>query len=572
MVRFAILCNGTEIKEWELNCVKHLLKFEGTQLAAILIEDGARSNTNGARRSLQSGRCLLFRLFARIFVRPTAFRTRLLNGHFPDVPMLRSPGPNRNVRDSSGHPAEKDALRELGLDFILSFGTFQGQPGLSDITRWGVWSFHPIAVNSQGVGEPLFHEVLEGLDTACVVLQAAIGPNTQPVELKRGRMGIDKTSYSETLNNVFTEISKWPAFVTKRILLTGLEPTDSPSSPEDVAVTEVPTNLTTLSFIASLAKGLLGSKYDSLFRHERWNIGIARSPIESFLDSSVMPDIGYLPEPAGKTVFRADPFGIWEEDKLTLMFEEFDYRDPKGYIACSEMVSGLSRSTSRVVFREPFHMSYPYLFRHEGDIYCVPETGENRTIELLRAVDFPLRWTKIVDLAEDVGGTDSTLFQYGGLWWLAYTDSDHDANLNLFLRYSHQLGGPWQPHAANPVKTDIRSARPAGTPFMHKYRLYRPSQDCSESYGGRVVINRIDKLTPEAFEEVPVAFVEPDKDGPYPDGLHTISSVGSVTLVDGLRLTFIPAVFCERLFGRIGKTVAGFKRVLSTSGNQRTRG
>ena len=37
--------------------------------------------------------------------------------------------------------------------------------------------------------------------------------------------------------------------------------------------------------------------------------------------------------------------------------------------------------------------------------------------------------------------------------------------------------------------------------------------------------------------------VEPDKNGPYPDGLHTLSAFGDMTLVDGKREQFIwPAV------------------------------
>jgi hypothetical protein len=37
--------------------------------------------------------------------------------------------------------------------------------------------------------------------------------------------------------------------------------------------------------------------------------------------------------------------------------------------------------------------------------------------------------------------------------------------------------------------------------------------------------------------------VEPDKNGPYPDGLHTLSAFGEMTLVDGKREQFIwPAV------------------------------
>jgi hypothetical protein len=53
------------------------------------------------------------------------------------------------------------------------------------------------------------------------------------------------------------------------------------------------------------------------------------------------------------------------------------------------------------------------------------------------------------------------------------------------------------------------------------------------------VINEIIALSPSAFEEKTVAAVEPDKQGPYPDGLHTLSAFGDMTLVDGKREQFI---------------------------------
>ena len=62
---------------------------------------------------------------------------------------------------------------------------------------------------------------------------------------------------------------------------------------------------------------------------------------------------------------------------------------------------------------------------------------------------------------------------------------------DLHIWWSDDLFGQWRPHAANPVKIDARSARPAGTPFVHAGTLYRPAQDCSHTYGGAVAICRV---------------------------------------------------------------------------------
>jgi hypothetical protein len=88
------------------------------------------------------------------------------------------------------------------------------------------------------------------------------------------------------------------------------------------------------------------------------------------------------------------------------------------------------------------------------------------------------------------------------------------------------------------VKEDIRSSRPAGTPFFHEGELIRPAQDCSKTYGGRIVLNRVTRLTPTKFEEQQVAVVDPLTDSPYPNGIHTLSAVGNFTMLDAKRLVF----------------------------------
>jgi hypothetical protein len=101
------------------------------------------------------------------------------------------------------------------------------------------------------------------------------------------------------------------------------------------------------------------------------------------------------------------------------------------------------------------------------------------------------------------------------------------------------------------VKLDIGSSRPAGTPYRVDGRLYRPAQDCSGAYGAAVVINEIVTLTVDMFEERPVARLAPMADGQLPDGLHTLSAFGVLTLVDGKRMIFAPGLALRRLVRRL---------------------
>src|SRR5213593_4420246 len=195
----------------------------------------------------------------------------------------------------------------------------------------------------------------------------------------------------------------------------------------------------------------------------------------------------------------------------------------------------------RVAIDLPVHASYPYLVVDRGEIYCIPETNESREIGLHRAVDFPTRWEKVGTLVSGVAALDPTVFRHEGRWWLTCTDRDVGENMPLFVWHARNLEGPWEPHALNPVKADIRSSRPAGTPFVHGANLYRPAQDCSRMYGGGIVINRVVRLTPTEFAEEPAATVEPFSESPFPDGIHTLSGVGDITLIDSKRHRFIPS-------------------------------
>jgi hypothetical protein len=119
-----------------------------------------------------------------------------------------------------------------------------------------------------------------------------------------------------------------------------------------------------------------------------------------------------------------------------------------------------------------------------------------------------------------------------GRWWLFATRPGRHSLTKLYLWWADDLTGPWTPHPLNPVKTDVRSARPAGTPFIHDGRLYRPAQDCVDGYGSAVALCEVTTLTPTAFEERVVNVVRADPSWARPFGLHTLAAARDRTLLD----------------------------------------
>jgi hypothetical protein len=192
-------------------------------------------------------------------------------------------------------------------------------------------------------------------------------------------------------------------------------------------------------------------------------------------------------------------------------------------------------SEPEVVLDPGVHASYPYLIEHDGSTFMLPEISAAGELVLYEAVEFPLRWRPAATLLPAIPAADASIVKFDGRWWMFATRADRGANQNLFVWHAAAPTGPWLPHALNPVKTDARSARPGGTPFVSAGRLHRPSQDNGRLYGGRVVVNVVDILTPDDFAERSVGIVGPWPGSPYPDGLHTLSSVGGRTLIDGMR-------------------------------------
>jgi hypothetical protein len=200
--------------------------------------------------------------------------------------------------------------------------------------------------------------------------------------------------------------------------------------------------------------------------------------------------------------------------------------------------------TPEAAIEEPYHLSYPQVFRYGDDVFCIPESGQARAVRLYRAIDFPYRWEHAHTLIQDFSAIDGTLLRRDGKWWLFCTSSEsaqRGYNSHLYIWYASDLFGDWQQHAGNPVKIDVRSSRPAGPFFTHESALYRPAQDCSRTYGGAICLNRIDALSETEFKETVAGVIRPPL-GRYSEGIHTICCAAGDCIVDLKRHAFYPRV------------------------------
>ncbi|MGA8262098.1 MAG: hypothetical protein WB783_17980 [Arenicellales bacterium] len=539
-LRFGILCRDTLLEGWQAACVRRLMALENLE-PALLIRVGPECSPGPA--SVSNG-SFLFRLYRRALARRAALKPMDLSPALARVPTLECTVAGGRGRYADFNEDDVGAVRAKDLDFILGLAGERLAGGMIGAARCGVWIFQHGDVAKYRGEPPCFWEIYNGDPVSGAALCRLTSEGR--VVLKKGSFPTVAYSYGANLSRVLEESAVWPAQVCMSLLKGGRTSLDDPPSRAAPPAYGPPTNFQTARLWAKLAKNLAAVTFRSLFRHEQWNIGIVREPIDALLNENAEREVQWLPDPKRGT-FLADPFGIFEGGHLHVLCEDYDYKSMRGTISHLQVSEGGAIRSKGPAFTRAFHMSYPYLVKHLDHVYCIPESSASGEVVLYKAERFPESWVKVATLIDDLPAVDVTVFEHDGRWWLACTNLADGRYYKLLLWHAPDIAGPWAPHPLNPVKLDITSSRPAGTPFTHAGSLYRPAQDCSRTYGGRVVINRVIELSTTAFAEEPAAVVEPDIHGPYGRGLHTTSCAGDVTLVDGKRYVFSVNAFMQAI-------------------------
>ncbi|MGB8259098.1 MAG: hypothetical protein WCE75_02050, partial [Terracidiphilus sp.] len=228
--------------------------------------------------------------------------------------------------------------------------------------------------------------------------------------------------------------------------------------------------------------------------------------------------------------FHTDPFLFEHEGQPWLFYEDFDYGRRRGSIACARLDEKGEPGEAIIALQRPYHLSYPCLFRDGAEIYLIPETRSQGTVEVYRARRFPFDW-ELAGVQLRLQAVDTTAWQQDGAWWFFVTLREPRGEaLQLWLFHADSVLGEWQPHPASPIHTDVRRSRGAGAIFREGDRLIRPSQDCSGNYGRSFSWNEILVLNREEYRERPLSTVEAP---PGFTGIHTYARLGALEVIDG---------------------------------------
>jgi hypothetical protein len=437
------------------------------------------------------------------------------------------------------------------LDIGVRFGPATAFPNVVEHTRLGVLSYAGSSDGDQELdsGPPGYREVLTGdpVTRSALLLDTSTGTRV----VYESFASTASLSGWKNRREVYWKAS---AFVLRKLReLAGLgdgalaQPVVQSAMREDVMV---PGNAAMLGYLPRLAARYVSTQLAMRTSFDQWFIayrfrGADASGSASATTSETAPDLQLgeftrLIPP--KDRIWADPFPIVHQGRHFIFLEELLFARSKGHISVLEFDANGAPTRPREVLRTENHLSYPFLLSWKGETFMIPEsaraddnpeTAGSRGVPVFRANRFPDEWVQDSVMLEGLEAFDPTLVEISGVWWLFCTQAEPGASTwdELHLFHAPTPFGPWTPHRRNPVKSDVRSARPAGRPYRHNGAWYRPAQNCSVRYGYGLSINRIDTLTPTEYREVEVASILPDW-APDLIATHTLNAAGRLTVTD----------------------------------------
>ena len=209
--------------------------------------------------------------------------------------------------------------------------------------------------------------------------------------------------------------------------------------------------------------------------------------------------------------YLADPFVFYHNENNYIFVEDLFCKDNKGRISAIKIDKGKYEFLD-VVLEEDFHLSFPFIFRDNDEIYMIPESCKNFDIRLYKCLEFPKKWKLEQVLMSNVSAADTILIKQQDTWFMltnicSAEIGDHNSELHVF--YSEDLkSNLWKPIASgNPVIFDSLKARNGGL-FFHNETIYRVNQVHGKTnYGKSFNINEVVKISKNEYVEKKISSI-----------------------------------------------------------------
>jgi len=268
----------------------------------------------------------------------------------------------------------------------------------------------------------------------------------------------------------------------------------------------------------------------SQFTHkaEYWSIAY----VPSNLEKAFSKDFILVPNPPGR--FLADPFLIKVQNTNYIFVEDIDRRTGRGSISVLSLESNGEFHLDNCLV-EDFHLSFPFIFLHEGSYYMIPETKEIHEIRVYICEQFPNKWSYYKTLMYGVSAVDNQIFYSEGLWWLVtgLSPLGHLGRMSDVVAFysNNPLSTDWTPYDGLFIVRDSENGRNGGMYFSES-EIYRVGQRYGlNSYGDGLTLSLINEISPSRYAESITLEVTYIHNSPI-SGIHSLTSNEDVTVID----------------------------------------
>ena len=540
LIKIGIMIDSFEIPIWANIMIDEITKLDHAEISVLIVNNNYKNKLNGKFKKDQE-RSILFDFYLSYEKKRFYQKNKLCQNIQCDK--------FKNIKEIEVIPIKKNTfneiskgdilkIKEFGLDIIIRLGFNRLSGNILSIPKYGIWSFFKNNNYHQEIKFNGFWEIfrdqpvnevnlyLNGNNSLEDKIIAQAFTSTDQLYITRNNVN----KYWKNIELILNKIQEiYLSRNPDRILL------DKRKKKEDFDhkyEKHIPNNKEIIQF--SIKHWINYLKIKRKFRHKTEQWGIMFDFNENSFASPKNCNKIIPPEDR----YYADPFIIKKNDEYFVFIEEVLYNHQKGHISYFKIDKNGKYELPKKILESNYHMSYPFVFKFENEYYMIPETSENRSVDLYKCKKFPEQWEFKKNIMKNVNASDSTLLRKDDKWWLftsiPFMESSSNDTLSIF--YSDNLfADKWNPLPTNPVISDIRKSRSAGKIFQINNEYYRPSQDGSKGYGRGVVFNKIITLNESEYSEKTVESIYPDFDKTM-EGIHTFNKIENFRIFDFKKL------------------------------------
>lgn len=527
-LRVGVLVDDPLVSKYVLQFLRQCQERSDFEVTHIMVaRPGDRSKKSGHPAISDKGFAVarfLFRLIVLI-ERVLLLKNKQHHDHLQRFD-VRNAFPNIVVQEMSA--LETGPTQTANLDLIVAFGADAIPSGLQNYSKMGLIAASHSSDHTNEDSLSGFWEVYLRRDvTGFSIMRFRPGEGT-PEILMRGQVG---TEFYYLLNqaSLFQKSTYYLSKMVERLVRDseGIDPKEK--FPQCRIPRAWPEPYQSVIYLGGLAY-LLAMKVIEKQRGYKlhWNVAFLH---ESWRDAELWR-CSIIENPPGR--FLADPFLISRDGKHFCFVEDCQIGAENGRISVYELGESTAKFVG-VALQENFHLSYPYLFEYQGELYMCPESSANHDIRVYRCIEFPLRWQFENSIMTGISAVDTMLIDKEGKWWMVTNVDpagwgDYSLELCVFSA-SSPLDTVWKPHPGSPFFIDASRARNGGI-IREGNLVFRISQGKGfDMYGKQTSINEMADLNDDVYSERSVGIITPAfKKGIT--GTHHLHSVGSLTILD----------------------------------------